>query len=508
MRNIGGNVIATNLRLVIGTPQQNSVRFVVESSDGVVHEGNVNSSTAVINIPKEFQVINSSIENRHKGIHVYTLSQSDEIYVLVESFVETINHGIFLAYPCGFEESTTFEYRIISIEGQSFNLQSEFLLVGRYNGTVIEIIPEQSVDLPTDLQYGTQNASEPQVTTVNPGSSYHATIHQMQTLLVLSTHDLTGSKIVSNKPLTVISGHECARIPSLASGCEPFAVQIPPTADWGNRFLLAPFAGRTGAKMFKAVSSVDNVSFSYVCNNSAHIIQNHILELNTSEYCYLESSEPAFVVQLSVSQDVDSRGDPAIAPVSPIENYIRETELVILPNFQANYITITVSAEHLDCNSIKLDETVINCTWKVIYNLSGNTVGYGCSVYLSSSENYAKHFVRHSDENGLLSALAYGFKFPGPQPIYEGYAYLAGMSYHHQSRISNSTKESEVTATTLGIGTMQVSETSHETTKLDIDSPFPLIYILAGAAVAVITGLFLLSLIGVLCCCYCRSRKR
>ena len=505
MRNTGGNVPVTNLRLVIGTPQpkQNPIGFVVETSDRVIYEGNVNTSTVVVNIPKELQIISSSIENRQKGIRVYTLSQNDEIFVLVESFIGTINYGIFLAYPCGFEvieERTSFEYRIISIEDQ---LHSEFLLVGCYNDTVIEIIPAQSVHLPINLQ--TQNDSE--VMTVNPGSSYHAIIHQMQTLLVLSVRDLTGTKVISNKPLTVISGHECARVPSSASGCEPFAVQIPPIAVWGNRFLLAPFAGRTGAQMFKAISSVDNTNFSYICNNSAHVIQNHILEINTSHYCYLEASKPAFVVQFSVGQDVDNRGDTAIAPISPIENYIHETELITLPEFQANYISITVSAEHFDRNSIKLDGTTIDCTWNMIYNLNGDIVGYGCSVYLNSSESYTKYSVQHSGENGLLSVLTYGFKFP--EPIHEGYAYLAGMSYHHLLPISNinTTAEDEVTRTVAVSGT-QFTETTLETTESDsdINSPFPLVHILAGALVAVIT-LFFLSLIGVLCCYHYKGRK-
>ena len=75
MCNIGGNIIVTNLRLVIGTPQPkpNLIGFVVETSDRVIHEGNVNSSTVVVNIPKEFQIINSSFGNRQKGIHVYTI---------------------------------------------------------------------------------------------------------------------------------------------------------------------------------------------------------------------------------------------------------------------------------------------------------------------------------------------------------------------------------------------------------------------------------------------------
>lgn len=500
MRDVGGRLLATNLRLVIGTPQSRAdgIRFIVEASDQLIYEGNVNSSSVVVSIPKRYQIVNSDVENRQKGIHVYTESQSEHIFVIVENFVETFTHGTFLAYPCGFEESNSFEYRIISTENignDQVLYHSEFLLVGCYNDTLFEIIPVQSVDLPLNFQI--QNDSEPQIVTVDPGNSYHVVIHEMQTLLVLSVHDLTGTMIISNKPLTVISGHECASVPSSVVACEPFGVQIPPIAVWGNRFLLAPFAGRTGAQLFKAVSSMDDANFSYVCNNTAHIVQNHTLEINTSHYCYLETSKPAFVVQFSIGQGVDNRGDPAIAPISPIENYIHETELIILP-FQANYISITVSAEHFDSgNNIKLDERNINCTWEMINNSRSTTVGYGCSIYLSSSERYTKHSVRHFQENGRLSVLVYGFRFQ--EPIHEGYAYLAGMTYYHPLNIA-----SKLSTYTTAIET---TESVVEVTESDTSSSFPLVYILAATIAAVTVGIFSIGVLTV-CCCYCKRRKQ
>ena len=504
MRDVGGRLLVTSLRLVIGTPQSRAdgIRFVVEASDQLIYEGNLNSSTVVVSIPKRYQIVNSDVENRQKGIHVYTESQSEHIFVIVENFVDTFTHGTFLAYPCGFEESNSFEYRIISTESignSQVPYHSEFLVVGCYNDTLIEIIPVQSVDLPINFQTQNDSGSGPQMT-VDPGNSYRAVIHEMQTLLVLSEHDLTGTMIISNKPLTVISGHECASVPSSVVACEPFVVQIPPIAVWGNRFLLAPFAGRTGPQLFKAVSSVGDANFSYVCNNTAHIIQNHTLEINTSHYCYLETSKPAFVVQFSIGQGVDNRGDPAIAPISPIENYIHETELIILP-FQANYISITVSAEHFDSsNSIKLDETNINCTWEMINNSRNTTVGYGCSVYLSSSERYTKHSVRHFQENGRLSVLVYGFRFQ--EPIHEGYAYLAGMTYHHPLNIASKLP----TYTTAAVETTEYNIII--VTESDINSsPFPLVYILAATIAAVTVGIIFLIGVLMVCCCYCKRRK-
>ena len=72
----------------------------------------------------------------------------------------------------------------------------------------------------------------------------------MQTLLVLHADDLTGTNVLSNKPLMVISGHECAYailnyndivmcFCVLIPSCEPQALQVPLTTTWGTRFLIA-----------------------------------------------------------------------------------------------------------------------------------------------------------------------------------------------------------------------------------------------------------------------------
>ena len=55
----------------------------------------------------------------------------------------------------------------------------------------------------------------------------------MQTLLIGKAHvNLTGSKVVSNKPIT---GHECGNVPSTQDYCDDLAVSIPPTSIPGAR---------------------------------------------------------------------------------------------------------------------------------------------------------------------------------------------------------------------------------------------------------------------------------
>ena len=59
-------------------------------------------------------------------------------------------------------------------------------------------------------------------------------LNRMQTLYISSLDDLTGSRVVSNKPIAFISGHECGTLPNNVLFCDQLVEQIPPTSTWGR----------------------------------------------------------------------------------------------------------------------------------------------------------------------------------------------------------------------------------------------------------------------------------
>ena len=433
MSNIGGSDF-TSLQVVVGT-RATSAQFRIETSGGVIHEGTTTSSSpTAVSIDNTLQVANSQYTNRNKGLYIYSTG-SESIYVLVKNFITFVNLGAYLAYPCiRFETDAAYEYVVVSADDPEDVLRSQFLLVGCENDTEITVVPTQTINIPQDPQN-----SVSVMTTVDVGTTSHQIIlHTMQTLLISSVDDLTGTRIISNKPLTVISGHECANIPSSRSSCEPLAVHVPPTFTWGTEFLLAPFAGRHGVQTFKAVTSENNTFVTTVCGTTSNETRtNSIFQLNTDKYCYLESSNPVMLTQLSFGGSIDSMGDPSIALISPIDQYIHETEFFSLPTFEFsnNYISITVQIEHYNPDRILLDGAKVNCEWQEIYNntLTFDIVGYGCNTTVSSDfVSHTRHTVTHSDANGLISVLAYGF---GAFPV-QGYAYLTGQELQLTSDIS------------------------------------------------------------------------
>ena len=422
MSNVGGSPFTT-LSLLIGTTAE-TADYVVDSEEEMIQMGTVSSGTPVvvtISSDLELQVTDSDFENRKKGVHVYTTGENS-IFVVVENYVSPLNYGTFLAYPCfTIDAATSYEYYIISTDDPTDFLDSQFLLVGCEDDTTITVTPTQSISLPQDTQMETMMSE----TVDAMATSAEFELDKMQTLLVSSVDDLTGTKIVSNKPLTVISGHECANVPSSASGCEPLAIHVPPAATWGTKFLLAPFAGRTSEQNFKLISA-EAATIKYTCGETSYGAQSVTsLEFNADEYCYVESSKPLLVAQLSIGVSMDSTGDPAITMISPIDQYVTEISFFSLSTsaFASNYISVTVSAENYDADSIQLDGEKINCEWKEIQNDEDEIVGYGCSTTVSSGEDAPmQHTVSHVGMGGLISVLVYGFSALPPR----GYAYLAG----------------------------------------------------------------------------------
>ena len=73
-------------------------------------------------------------------------------------------------------------------------------------------------------------------------------------------NDLTGTSIVSNKPLTVISGHECGNVPDNVQYCEHLTEQIPATVNCGQQFLLTSYGGRP-VQYYKVIAAEGKTTY-------------------------------------------------------------------------------------------------------------------------------------------------------------------------------------------------------------------------------------------------------
>ena len=418
-------------KVIIGTPSE-SASFIVETKEGTVFNGTATATNPVtVNLNINLQVGSSDYTDRFKGIRVCATGESP-IFVLITMEYDNLfrtGYADYLIHPnMEFAGQSSYEYVGISTSysGQSFEGRtSQILLIGNDDNTTISITPTQTVSLPEDVQ----NSSSPMVT-VQAGSTHNVTINSLQTLLIFhSEMDITGTKIVSNKPLTVLSGHSCAQFPSDQNFCEPIFVHVPPTFTWGREFLLAAFAGRTSTQFYRLVTAEESTTIAYRCGTSEPVGSmlpsagsGTTISLSADSNCSLSSSKPIFVVQLGSGHSTDSVGDPVMATVSPISGHVESTKFISLnsSDFLISFISVTVQAKHFDQSQILLDGEQLSCTWQQIYNTtSDDVIGYGCSVNVTEGV----HKVVHSGDNGVLSVVAYGWN---NSPRW-GYAYLTGI---------------------------------------------------------------------------------
>ena len=112
-----------------------------------------------------------------------------------------------------------------------------------------------------------------------------------------STTDTTGTKAISNKPLSVISGQFGFH--------SAITTQVPPTITWGKTFILPIFGNYTyniNDQHFKVIASENTTRVDIQCNtdrliNAQLINESEFYQFNTShsKYCSVVTSKPCYI---------------------------------------------------------------------------------------------------------------------------------------------------------------------------------------------------------------------
>ena len=151
----------------------------------------VNSTMAGI-IP----ALNIAIQSISSGIPINIFAEKNKFAAVVSLVLSNGMTGSYLALPSDEILCEQYEYFALSVALDSFssNYVAGIFLIGARNSTNISIM----LLIPTDK--------------IENDDSYSSdfTLHQKETEFINAdrTFDITGTRIVSDKPLTVISGHE------------------------------------------------------------------------------------------------------------------------------------------------------------------------------------------------------------------------------------------------------------------------------------------------------------
>ncbi|XP_071499522.1 IgGFc-binding protein-like [Diadema antillarum] len=203
------------------------------------------------------------------------------------------------------------EYFVASYDPVPIEM-SQFLISG--------VQPDTTVTITTAarLQHNSQWYNKGQTLTVNVG--------KYESIQFQSQEDLTGTKITSTKPVSVMSGASCTLVPTQVYRCDHLVEHLPPFSTWGKRFTLLPFANRSGGFIFRIIAGRPSTTVHIMGNNVQLQFPGSFREFNqpASLKTTLQSDKPIMVVQYAKGMQKDNNGDPFMTVVPPVEQYIQK----------------------------------------------------------------------------------------------------------------------------------------------------------------------------------------
>ena len=251
-------------------------------------------------------------------------------------------------------------------------------------------------------------------------------INRLQTRYIQTSNDLSGTKIVTNKPVSIFSGHRCAYVPYSYGNCGYLIEQIPPVTHWGTVHYTSPLATRKSYTL-KILAAYDSTNIKIYCNDilKSYTLneQKHLTRtLYNQEHCIIYSNKKVLVAQFSGRHGED----PSMTLVSPSKNFVSKLQFSTFQHatyYYPNYVNIIVLAHYYQPDSIYLKTRglwISLSTQKWIpFRVNNITVAYATKVAVLRGEVE----IIHTNITALMTAIVYGVA------ARNGYIHPGGLSF-------------------------------------------------------------------------------
>ena len=420
---------ASKISILLTTTEINTVSYYIEAPGvGYYHRGNVSAGNEVI-LNLSSNVVVLSQDEQNKGI--YITMNGDNVNVVGQN-LEQHTSDSFFALPI-IEVDDAYIYYGISVAravAHSEPLYSSILIVGTENNITMNLTTTQSVSISVGNT----------MTNLIPGIQYSFVVNRLQTVYIESVNDLSGTKIVTDRPVSVFSGHECGNVPQHLTYCSHLIEQIPPTALWGKVYYTSPLANKTSYTI-KVLAAYNSTTVNMYCNNTLESYSindgrfiSKILQMN--EYCAIYSNQKVLVIQLSHggSENLYDYGDPMMTLVPHTNQYSNQIVFsTIRDPSQSGYnhhINIIVMAQYYQPNIIYLTAGGVNRSlatqqWIPI-QVNSITEAYATQVRIPEGVNH----IIHTNPAAQMTVIVYGFK------RHDGYGHIGGIFHNHTRKVT------------------------------------------------------------------------
>ena len=396
----------TTASLVLLTTESQPVSYIVEAP-GIEDYYNgtlIADNVGIVNLNDSIVV--SSHAEQDKGIYLTT--ESDQITVVGQTISATFPSGdTFLALPITNFCAVEYVYYGISVQrttGHSLAFTSVVLIVGTISDTTMELIVSHSVNISVGNS----------TTELTPGKEYSFVINSLQTVLIESVEDLTGTKITTDNEVSVFSGHQAGSVPFHLSNFDHLVEQIPSVMFWGNVHYVAPFNTRASYTI-KILAAYNFTNVIINCNDT---IEHRIVHersfvtriLSDQDYCAVHSNNSVLVAQYSHGQNEDFNGDSMMTLVPATIQYLNKLDFSTIHS-SSNYnsfVNIIVMAEYYQPSMMYLRTGGMNISLElqdwipiVVNNI---TEAYAAQITVEGATH-----ISHLNSTALLTAVVYGF---------------------------------------------------------------------------------------------------
>ena len=363
----------------------------------------------VVNLPNtlsgaSYAFSNSQNDEYKEGVHTQTN----------ENKVATIgsyhNGDTFFAIPTVDLCLNEYTYFAVSISTNNEWSDGSVVIVATANQTILNIIVPIS-----DVHIKINNSAD--WSPLVPDTLYTYEIQRLQIVYIaVLSSDLTGTKVTTNKPVSLFSGHECAFIPSHAARCGNLIEQLPPTELWGTAYYFAPLASRTSYTI-KIIAAYDSTTVDIYCNDS---VSSHIINAgkflnvtyNNQEFCGVTANQVVLVTQFSHSYDSDSQGNPMMTLIPATSHYTNSitSSTVEITSCTNHYINIIVLSSYYQPEMISIttaggvSQSIGSQSWVAIMR-NGVTEAYAAQVNIP----HGVFEVTHVNDSALMTVVVYGF---------------------------------------------------------------------------------------------------
>ncbi|HEV7765256.1 MAG TPA: hypothetical protein VGQ76_09660 [Thermoanaerobaculia bacterium] len=327
-----------------------------------------------------------TVEN--KGVHVTSLAP----ITLHGSLYRSQSADAFMALPV---DAIGTDYVLMSW-GPGLGVGSELVVVATENDTTVTITP-------------TINAASR-----TAGVPFQLVLQQGQTYFLAPAGgdgDLTGSTIVSDKPISVFGGHSCGEVPTADTDfCDSLIEQMFPTSAWGQTFMTMPLATRTGGEIVRVLASQSGTEVTYNGSVVAILNAGQFYQTSATQPAHITTTQPALVAQYAKGTTVDDvTGDPFQMLILPTSQFASSYIVPTGPgDIAGNFLNLIVPTAAVD--SVEVDGVAVPPASFTPIETSGYS---GAQLPVSLGE----HRIIAS---APLGAWMYGFDNS------EGYGYPAG----------------------------------------------------------------------------------